>query len=510
MNSQSHQQICTRIAPSPTGEPHVGTAYIALFNWVFARQNGGRFILRSEDTDQTRSSKQSEDRILSALKWLGLNWDEGPDIGGPSGPYRQSERLEIYQTQVQELLKRNEAFYCFCTTQRLNQLRQRQTEQNQTTRYDGHCCNLHESEIQQRLQAKESYVIRLKIPTEGDCEFTDALRGGLNIGWDHVDMQILMKADGFPTYHLASVVDDHLMGVTHVIRGEEWINSTPKHIRLYQAFDWQPPKFYHLPLLRNIDKSKLSKRKNPTSIFYYKRMGFLATALVNFLGRMGYSLPNDQEKFTVQEMVDSFDWQRISLGGPIFDQEKLRWLNGMWSRDLTIEKFVQQAQQWAFSAEDLAPILPSIQKRVEVFSDIAPLIGFLYSGRLTLKADDFNSSKIDLEKSKEILHFSRCALETLAIWNKTTLFEIFSWIAERMELKVRDFMNPLFIAVTGSLTSVPLMEAMSVLGPELTLARIRDAIDLLGGVSKKQQKVLDKTWQSWQKNSHAEENTAES
>jgi glutamyl-tRNA synthetase len=291
--------VRTRIAPSPTGFPHVGTAYIALFNLCFAKQHGGEFILRIEDTDQVRSTPESEQMILDSLKWLGLNWAEGPDVGGPHAPYRQSERRDIYTAHTQQLVDAGHAFACFCSEDRLTALRTEQMANKQTPRYDGHCLSLSLAETTAKIAAGDAYVVRMKVPTEGICEIQDLLRGQIDIPWEQVDMQVLQKTDGLPTYHLANVVDDHLMQITHVIRGEEWISSAPKHKLLYQYFGWDMPVLCHMPLLRNPDKSKLSKRKNPTSITYYRDMGFLPEALTNYLGRMGWSMPDEREKFTL-------------------------------------------------------------------------------------------------------------------------------------------------------------------------------------------------------------------
>ncbi len=287
-------EVRTRIAPSPTGDPHVGTAYIALFNLCFARQHGGKFILRIEDTDQVRSTKQSEADILEALSWLGLNWDEGPDKGGEFGPYRQSERSDIYKQHVDQLLEDGHAFHCFCSAERLTELRKQQMADQKPLGYDGHCMHLSEAEITEKLNKNVSHVVRMKIPAEGRCIVEDMLRDDVSIDWQQVDMQVLMKSDGLPTYHLANVVDDHLMQITHVIRGEEWINSAPKHLLLYKYFGWEAPVLCHMPLLRNADKSKLSKRKNPTSIGYYQRMGYLPEAVCNYLGMMGWSMPDER------------------------------------------------------------------------------------------------------------------------------------------------------------------------------------------------------------------------
>ncbi|HEY7774215.1 MAG TPA: glutamate--tRNA ligase, partial [Marinagarivorans sp.] len=272
--------VRTRIAPSPTGDPHVGTAYIALFNYCFARQHGGQFLLRIEDTDQARSTAESEQAILDSLRWLGLDWDEGPDAGGDHGPYRQSERADIYGRYVDELLAKGYAFKCYRTAEELDALRSARQEAGQHTALKPSDLKLPDNEVAAREAAGQPYVVRMVVPEDaGPCPVADMLRDEIVLDWSQVDAQILLKSDGMPTYHLANVVDDHLMGISHVIRGEEWINSAPKHILLYQYFGWEVPVFCHLPLLRNPDKSKLSKRKNPTSILYYKRMGYLPEAL---------------------------------------------------------------------------------------------------------------------------------------------------------------------------------------------------------------------------------------
>ncbi|WP_068633676.1 glutamate--tRNA ligase, partial [Oleiphilus sp. HI0043] len=291
------QMVRTRIAPSPTGDPHVGTAYIALFNMCFAKQHGGKFILRIEDTDQARSTPESERDILSSMKWLGLDWDEGPDVGGDYGPYRQSERKDDYRAYAEQLVEQGNAFYCFRTPEELDAIREERKAAGLNPGIKGDL-ELSSDEVKERLARGDAHVIRMKVPDEGVCEIDDMLRGKIEIDWSQVDSQILLKSDGMPTYHLANVVDDHLMAITHVIRGEEWINSAPKHQLLYKYFGWEMPVLCHMPLLRNPDKSKLSKRKNPTSINYYERAGFLPESVINYLGRMGWSMPDEREKFT--------------------------------------------------------------------------------------------------------------------------------------------------------------------------------------------------------------------
>ncbi len=430
--------VRTRIAPSPTGDPHVGTAYVALFNLCFARQHGGQFILRIEDTDQARSTAESEQDILKALRWLGLNWDEGPDVGGPHGPYRQSERKHSYRQYAEDLVTAGHAFYCFRTPEELEAIREERKAQGLNPGIKGDL-ELPEDEVKRRLDAGEPYVIRMKVPDEGVCEIDDMLRGTIEIDWAQVDCQILLKSDGMPTYHLANVVDDHLMEITHVLRGEEWINSAPKHKLLYQYFGWEMPVLCHLPLLRNPDKSKLSKRKNPTSINFYERMGFLPEAVTNYLGRMGWSMPDEREKFTLDEMIENFDIQRVSLGGPVFDVEKLRWLNGQWLREeLTEEQFMERMRQWWFNED--------------------------------------------------------AQLEAQRHWSKETIFADIKALAKAMELKMGDFMFSIFVAVAGTPNSWSVMDSMALLGPDMTRSRLRHALEVMGGFSKKETKKVEKEY----------------
>jgi len=486
-------QVRTRIAPSPTGDPHVGTAYIALFNMVFARKFGGKFILRIEDTDQTRSTPESEKTILDALRWLGLDWDEGPDVGGDYGPYRQSERGDIYSDYAIELVNKGHAFYAFETPEELDQLRKTQIEQGLPQKYSGQALSLSAQEVDEKLKSGIPYVIRMKIPDIGICVFQDMLRGEIQIDWTQVDMQVLLKADGMPTYHLANVVDDHLMKITHVIRGEEWINSAPKHILLYQYFDWDMPVLCHMPLLRNPDKSKLSKRKNPTSILYYQRMGYLAEAVINYLGRMGWSMPDEREKFSLDDMTENFDIQRVSLGGPVFDVEKLSWLNGLWLREeLTAEEFAAKYVEWALNPGYLMQILPLITSRVEKFSDVADVAGFFLKGMLDLNEDSFSTIKMEQEILLKALQFALWRLEALRIWEKDEIFSAMKLLAQQMNIKSKDFFAPLFVSISGSTASVSVFDAMAILGPDMSRARVRTAIHALGAPSKKGLKRLEK------------------
>ncbi|MFZ5654824.1 MAG: glutamate--tRNA ligase [Pseudomonadota bacterium] len=481
--------VRTRIAPSPTGDPHLGTAYVALFNYCFARQHGGSFVLRIEDTDRARSTPASETLILGALRWLGLEWDEGPDIGGPHGPYRQSERGELYRAYAGQLLAQGDAFRCFATPDELAAMRRDQLARGETPRYDGRGLRLSVAEAEARAARGEPHVIRMKVPAEGVCRISDRLRGEIDIPWSQVDMQVLLKADGMPTYHLANVVDDHLMGITHVIRGEEWINSAPKHQLLYRYFGWRMPELCHLPLLRNPDHSKLSKRRNPTSINYYRAMGYLPEAVLNYLGRMGWSMPDEAEKFSLAEMLANFDLDKIRLGGPVFDVEKLDWLNGRWIRENLDERtFADRVAEWALNRRRLEPVVPLIKERIEKFTDIVPLAGFLFSGLPAYGERAFEHKTLEQADCVRILQFASWLLDEHRDWRRDALLAAVRALAEALGYKLRDFTAPLYVAIAGSPAAPPLFDAMVLLGPDLVRARLRHALAHLGGPAKKQAK----------------------
>ncbi|MDP1932479.1 MAG: glutamate--tRNA ligase [Gammaproteobacteria bacterium] len=487
------QKVRTRIAPSPTGDPHVGTAYIALFNRCFAHQHGGEFILRIEDTDQLRSTAKSEKDILDALNWLGLSWSEGPDIGGRCAPYRQSQRSALYSSEILKLLDSGHAFPCFCTTDRLQELRTRQMENKISVGYDGHCLTLTEEQVAQKLSSGVEHVIRMRVPESGDCVFNDMLRGEIRINWQQIDMQVLIKSDGLPTYHFANVVDDHYMEISHVIRGEEWINSTPKHLLLYQYFGWETPIYCHMPLLRNTDKSKLSKRKNPTSIGYYRDMGYLPQAVVNYLGMMGWTMPDGSEMFSVEEMTTNFDLSRVSLGGPVFDIAKLDWLNGKYIREtLSDDDFLQQFANWAFRPDRVSGVIPLVKNRVERFSDVVPLAGFFLCGLPELNETSFDNKKVNMDECRKILQLTLWQLESLHEFNRTAIESSCVSIAAHLGIKIRDFLLPLFVAISGKEISTSVIDSISILGLDITRARIRHAINVLGGISNKEAKELEK------------------
>ena len=494
--------VRTRIAPSPTGFPHVGTAYIALFNLCFARQHGGQFLLRIENTDKNRSTAASEKAILDSLRWLGLDWDEGPDVGGPSGPYRQSERAAIYREHAEQLVATGHAFNCYRTSEELEELRRTRKQSGQLTAVKPADLELPDAEQAGRRERGMQPVIRMRVPTDGRCMVHDRLRGDIELDWGQVDAQILLKSDGMPTYHLANVVDDHLMGITHVIRGEEWINSAPKHKLLYEYFGWTMPELCHMPLLRNPDKSKLSKRKNPTGINFYRDAGYLPEALLNYLGRMGWSMPDEQEQFSLGEMLTAFDIDRVSLGGPIFDVEKLAWLNGQWLRELDDAAFLDRLVEWKFNREQMTALIPHLRGRVETLGQVVDKAAFCFTEAPHLTHASFQHDKLDSGDQKAWLQYLLWSLENLTEWDRDTIFAMAKSLADALDVKLRDFLFPVFIAISGTATSFSVVDGMAILGPDLSRFRLRRAIDALGGVSKKQAKALEKGWQQLPGNQH--------
>ena len=478
--------IRVRIAPSPTGDPHVGTAYIGLLNYIFAKQRGGQFVLRIEDTDRTRFVASSEQMIFDALKWIGLTWDEGPDVGGPYGPYRQSERSSIYREHAEILLANHTAYRCFCTAEDLEAARERQKAAKLPPRYDGHCRHLTPDQLAENLAAGKPFVIRLKVPLEGATTFRDELRNDIRFDHNNVDDQVLMKSDGFPTYHLANVVDDHLMHITDVIRAEEWISSTPKHVLLYNAFGWELPKFWHMPLLRNIDKSKISKRKNPVSLVYYRESGYLPEALLNFLGLMGGGMaqPTEQEivskglntkegdLFSLPEMLAKYDFQRISLGGPVFDLVKLKWLNGEYLRKLTPDAFFAALRQTILSDTYIRSIAPLVQARMETLGQFGDMTSFFFSDNISPPESVWLPKKRTFE---ETVAFAAEQLATLeaANWDAVAIETTLKELGEARQWSVKENFMLLRAILTGSTTSPPLTESLVVFGKSRTLDRLR-------------------------------------
>ena len=495
-----------RVAPSPTGDPHVGTAYMSLFNLAFARQQGGRFVLRIEDTDRARFREDSEQQVFDTLHWLGLSWDEGPDVGGPCAPYRQSERLETYRPYVDRLLSQGDAYLCYCTPQRLQEMRERQQRLKQPTGYDRLCHGKSREERALLDGFAETPVVRMLVPDDVELRFTDLIRG--EVSAPHPDDQVILKADGFPTYHLAVVVDDHEMGITHVVRGEEWISSTPKHLLLYRMLGLAPPEFAHMPLLRNEDKSKISKRKNPAArLTWFQEEGYLPEALVNFLALLAYPPMSevdgtDREVFSFGEFSDRFDWSDVNPVGPIFDMKKLQWLNGVYIRELELGDFtgrllpflerggVLSGSPSLGELGRLKEVAALIQTRVGTLAESVPLVAPFFVGDDELEvAEDARAGLAD--NAAQVLDAALAALEPIDDAGRGVLGSESDWnaaviesalreaIVDGMGIKARFAFGPLRAAVSGARISPPLFESMEILGRHSTMTRLRRLRDSL-------------------------------
>jgi len=489
-----------RVAPSPTGDPHVGTAYMSLFNLAFARQQGGRFVLRVEDTDRARFREDSEEQVFDTLRWLGLTWDEGPDIGGPCAPYRQSERLATYAPYVERLIEEGHAYRCWCSTERLAEMRAEQQRLKQPTGYDRLCHGKTEEERRALPGFSETPVVRMLVPDDVELGFDDLIRGHLTA--PRPDDQVILKADGYPTYHLAVVVDDHEMGITHVVRGEEWISSTPKHLLLYRWLGLQPPRFAHMPLLRNENKSKISKRKNPEArLTWFQEEGYVPEALVNFLGLLAYPPAkdadgNDVEFFTFEDFTRRFEWADVNPVGPIFDVKKLDWLNGVHIRALDLDDFTSRLLPF-LEADGVLPGSPSpaelarltevaalIQTRIAHLTEATDLVApFYVADDAVAVADDARAQLTD--DAASVLDAAVAALEALPEDGEGAVGEEPAWraavieealrtaLVEGLGIKARFAFGPLRTAVSGRRISPPLFESMEILGRESTLSRLR-------------------------------------
>lgn len=445
--------VRTRIAPSPTGNDlHIGNAYTALINYVFAAKLNGQFIIRIEDTDRTRLVEGAEEKILSSLKWLEIPHNEGPDIGGMYAPYRQSERLETYKKYAEKLVKKGHAYYCYCTPERLAEMRKNQQDRHLPPMYDGLCKTIKE-------KRKGTCVIRMNVPDTGATTFTDLIRGEISFENALVDDQVILKSDGYPTYHFGVVVDDHIMQISHIIRGEEWISSTPKHVLLYNYFDWELPKFAHVSLLRNPDKSKLSKRKNPVWVSDYKTKGFLPEAIRNYLATMAWSIPDGRDIFTTEEMIQVFDLSQVKTTAPIFDVEKLRWMNGEYIRVKTdtdlADLIIDFEKDKKLDKEKVLPIIPLVRERMRTLAEFWTLAEFFF---VRPKSD----KSVPLVKSV----LSSCE------WTHSAMEKVIRDLAEKEHLKAKYVFMELRIAVTGKTVGPPLLESLELLGKEETLARL--------------------------------------
>jgi len=455
--------VRTRVAPSPTGLAHIGTGYYAIYNYAFAKQNNGKFLIRIEDTDRARFVEGAEKVIFDALLWLGIPHDEGPDKGGPYGPYRQSERLDIYKKHAEELIEKSHAYYCFCSPERLEKIRKEMQEKKQIPRYDRHCKAVPTSEAKKRVESGEKYVIRMVIPDGETIFWDDLVRGRVEFNSDIIDDQVIIKSDGFPTYHLAVVVDDYLMKVTHVLRGEEWISSGPKHILLYRYFGWEAPRFAHMPLIRNSDRSKMSKRKNDVSIFSYKEKGFLPEALRNYLCLMGWSHPDGKDIFSYEEYIEKFSIERMQTTGPIFDLKKLTWMNQQYIQSKSDEELKKIILDFYPKAKELDSkiidaLIPLVKTRMETLKD------FESSTEIFFKDLDFELSDKEKELAKEL------SKELIAIdtWNHDMIFEAIKKIMTEHSVKMSVF----YKIFTGKERGLPLPETLEILGKEKTLSKI--------------------------------------
>lgn len=489
--------VRVRIAPSPTGDPHVGTAYMALFNMIFARHHHGQFILRIEDTDQTRSRPEYEENIYRALHWCNIQWDEGPDVGGPYGPYRQSDRFDIYKEYAYRLVETGKAYECFCTAEELDEMRELAAKQGLSRQgYDRRCRNLSPAEIQQRKAAGLPSVIRLKIPLTGECVYEDAIKGRVTCPWADVDDQVLLKSDGFPTYHLANVVDDHLMAISHVIRGDEWMSSTPKHIYLYEAFGWQHPVFMHMPLLLGKDGKKLSKRKNPTSIFYFRDCGYLPEAFVNFLTLMGYSMTGDREIYGLDEVIKEFDPKRIGVSGAIFDVQKLEWINQQYLiKNIPQDQLWDRLKAWSFNDAFMQRLMPLIHTRIKTFGDFMDLCDFFFINNLKYTSELFEIKGHTPEQASFIMQAIIWQLDEQEDWSGVGVNQASRMVSEMFGVHHKKVIMPLlFASLMGKSQGPPLFDSAEILGKDRLRARLLNSITFLGGISNKRLDVLKKHW----------------
>lgn len=481
--------VRVRYAPSPTGEPHLGNIRTALFDWLLAKHEGGQFILRIEDTDRARYVEKSVQAQIEALRWLGLDWDEGPDIGGPFAPYVQSERLEIYQEHVERLIENDRAYRCYCSTERLDRVRKELQARRQPPRYDRYCRALTAEERAEAEGSEVAPVVRFKTPLDGETVTADALRGDVIFQNDTLDDFVILKSDGFPTYHLASIVDDHIMEITHVLRGEEWLSSAPRHTLLYRAFGWEPPVFAHLSRILGPDKAKLSKRHGAHSVLHYREQGYLPDAVINFLGLLGWSLDDKTEIISRDEFVSHFDLSRALTNPAVFNAGKLDWMNGVYIRDMDPEEFAEAAKPFleravgrAVEMERLMPIMPLLQERVKLLSEIGDMADFFFvEGALDYSVDSLLGKKFAEQPDAAAVALTKVAerVGDVADWNHEALEAAIRPLAEDLGMKAGPLFGLVRVAVTGRSAAPPLFETMAVLGRETVVERLNDALKRL-------------------------------
>ncbi|MBI4136868.1 glutamate--tRNA ligase [Candidatus Roizmanbacteria bacterium] len=473
--------VRTRIAPSPTGFPHIGTIYQVLFDYAFAKKHGGKFVCRIEDTDRARLVEGSEQVIYESLEWFGLNPDESPVKGGPYAPYRQSERLDTYKKYAEDLIKKGHAYYCFCTKERLGQLRAEQTKKKIPPMYDKHCVALSKELVEKNLKEHMPYVIRLNVPRDRKITFTDVIVGKIEFDSSVVDDQVLIKSDGFPTYHLAVVVDDHLMEISHIFRGREWISSTPKHVLLYEFFGWEMPVHGHFPLLLNADgKGKLSKRHGHASVNFYKEQGFLPDAILNFLSNIVWAHPEGKELYDLDEFIKLVDITKINSQGARFDLTKLEWMNGEYLRKLSVQNLLVKIKEYLKEFESkrhpelvsgsasevlIEKTLPLVQTRIKKLSEYWPMCEFFFK----------RPTEYEKEINKEWMNKIVERLSLLSRWTHDAMYRELAELAQSFGSSKSKFFMDIRIAVTGKKVGPPLFESMEVLGKEESIERLKSA-----------------------------------
>ena len=467
--------VRTRYAPSPTGAPHLGNIRTALFNFLFARGLKGQFIVRIEDTDRQRLVEGSTQHILESLAWLGMEWDEGPDKGGPYAPYVQSERLETYREAVQKLVEKKMAYPCFCTQDRLSAMRKRQEAKHEPPRYDRSCLTIPPDEVKRRLEKGEQHVIRLKIPSKGKTSFHDLIRGVVEFDNTLLDDQVLLKSDSYPTYHLAVVVDDHAMGITHVIRAEEWISSTPKHLLLYQFFEWTPPIYAHVPMVMDEKKAKLSKRRGARAVLEYREAGYLPGAVVNYLSTLGWTHPNEEKILSIEELASAFSLGKIKKSPAVFNEQKMNWLNGVAIRQLTdadlftvLEPFLNA--DW--DREIVRKLIPLVKERITTLSDFNELCHFFFVEPEISKKTMADAVKGNVDMS--VLRETANRLSSID-WSHDALEQSMRKLAEEKSMQPADLFMLLRVSISGKTITPPLFESMVILGKDTVLHRLSKA-----------------------------------
>jgi len=479
--------VRVRFAPSPTGYPHVGNIRTAMFNWLFARHHGGKLILRIEDTDVTRKVKGAVKAILDSLRWLGLDWDEGPEVGGKYGPYFQSQRLELYKATAEKLISQGDAYYCYCSPERLEQMRAEQVRRKQPPGYDRHCRDLTPQERKEKEAEGIIPVVRFKTPLEGQTRFNDLIYGDVVFEHNTLDDFILLKSDGYPTYHLANVVDDHAMEISHVIRAEEWLSSTPRHLLLYRALGLEPPQFIHHPMILGPDRAKLSKRHGAVSILDYREMGYLPQTMFNFLSLIGWSLDDKTELMSRQELIDNFSLERIGKTGAIFNREKLDWMNGVYIRKMSAYGFFEAVQPFLMTDEEagkalisseeyVRAILPLVQERARTLAEVVELTQFFFIDQPDYKPDLLIGENMNRESAIQALKAAQPRLSQLEAFDADSLEGVLRPLAAELGLKTGQFFGVLRVAVTGRTAAPPLFQTMAVLGKERCLRRVEAAL----------------------------------